>query len=469
MILRRLVALVPFALVIPATARAAPAEYTAIRVDQGLVYVDVGRRNGVEPGQALEVVTHEGNDEAFHIGWIVLESCGESVSLARVPAELVPYIKRGTQLRLPNGQPAHVTSPEATAPPPSTPAPPTQAPPPIAKPAPAIATKLEPHVETPPAHAPAIAEFRHEPPALVPPGVPLTLSVFAPSPLARPMLMYRLRGEHSYVAMPFVAKPDSYYTVAIPPGRVQAPGVEYYIVVDTPEAPRRLAYATPEQPERVEVEGRFNETMELARYGVRDEISTTDELVSYASTNGVRDYYYRVEGDYLHRIFGNVYSMRFGAGYLHGVAVDGGTQMPTTVGFLYAYSEAELRGATIPLAFIPRLIFGVNDGGVGGGVEGRVRIGDELGMNFEGGVTFLSQLGFETFTTLTLHPVDRTTVALSAYLENLPLDNELGFRSYADLRYRFGTATTVGVRLGVAARSIDTIGPDLGLNLGLGF
>lgn len=466
MILRRLVALVPFALVIPTTARAAPAEYTAIRVDQGLVYVDVGRKNGVEPGQALEVVSHEGNDEPFHIGWIVLESCGDSVSLARVPTELGPYIKRGTLLRLPTGASAHVTAPEA--PPPM----PTPAPPPVTKPAPiapAIATKPEPHVDTPPVRAPAIADFRHEPPALVPPGVPLTLSVFAPAPLAHPMLMYRVRGEHSFVALPFVAKPDSYYTVAIPPARVQAPGVEYYIVVDTPEAPRYLAFATPEEPERVEVEGRFNETMELARYGVRDEVSTTEELVSYASTNGVRDYYYRAEGDYLHRIFGNIYSMRFGAGYLHGVAVDGGTQMPTTVGFLYAYSEAELRGATIPLAFIPRLIFGVNDSGVGGGVEGRVRIGDELGMNFEGGVTFLSQLGFETFTTLTLHPIDRATVALSAYLENLPLDNELGFRSYADLRYRFGRATTVGVRVGVAARSIDTIGPDLGLNLGLGF
>ena len=73
------------------------------------------------------------------------------------------------------------------------------------------------------------------------------------------------------------------------------------------------------------------------------------------------------------------------------------------------------------------MIFGVNDSGVGGGFEARVRLGDELGMNFEGGITVLSQLGFETFTMLTLHPLERTTVALAAYLENLPLANELGF------------------------------------------
>jgi len=302
----------------------------------------------------------------------------------------------------------------------------------------------------------------------VPPGVPLTLSVFAPAPLAKPLLMYRLAGERTYVALPFKPQPDSYFIVAIPAGVVQAPGIEYYIVVDTPDASRQLAFATPEEPARVDVEGRFNETAELARYGVRDEVSSTGELVSYSSANGVRDYYYRAEGDYLHRIFGTIYSMRFGAGYLHGVAVDA-TSMATQVGFLYAYSEAELRSSSIPIAFIPRVIFGVNDSGVGGGFEARVRFGDELGMNFEGGVTVLSQLGFETFTALTLHPLERTTIALAAYLENLPLANELGFRSYADLKYRVARATSLMVRLGVAARSIDTIGPDVGLGVALGF
>jgi hypothetical protein len=81
----------------------------------------------------------------------------------------------------------------------------------------------------------------------------------------------------------------------------------------------------------------------------------------------------------------------------------------------------------------------------------------------------LSELGFETFTQLTMHPTHNTSVALAAYLENLPLDNALGFRSYADLRYRFARATSVLVRLGVAARSIDTIGPDIGLGLAQGF
>ncbi|HEY1548671.1 MAG TPA: hypothetical protein VGG28_12670 [Kofleriaceae bacterium] len=440
------------------TARASPAEYTAIRVDQGLVYVDVGKRNGVAPGQALEVIAHEGGSDAFHLGWVVLESCGDSVSLARVPSDLAPYIKQGTVLRIPTAS----QSPPTPTP---TPAPTTTPPPP---PPPAIATTKPAVAETKPITLVATTGFHHEAPSLVPPGVPVALSVYAPSPLARPMVMYRAIGEHVYSMLAFVAKPDSYYVAKLPAATVQAPGLEYYIVVDTPDQPRQLAFATPEQPMRIDVEGRFNETTELARYGVRDEMSTDAELVNYTSQNGQRDYYYRAEGDYLHRIFGAVYSMRFGAGYVHGVAVDGDT-MPTTVGFLYAYSEAEFRSASFPIAFIPRVIFGVDDNGVGGGFEARLRLGDELGMNFEGGITVLSELGFETFTQLTMHPTRSISVALAAYLENLPLDNALGFRSYGDVRYRFARATSVLVRLGVAARSIDTIGPDIGLGLAQGF
>ncbi len=435
-------------LALSAPARAAPGDFTAIKIDEGLVYVDIGRKQGVAPGQAMEVVAREGNgDEAFHLGWIVLESCGESVSMARIPAELKPHVKEGTIVRMP-GAPTMRVQPAAPPPPPA---------PPKAD---------EPHV--PPTPLPAsVPQFRHEAPKLVPPGVPLTLSVYAPEPLANPVLMYRTQGERQYEALPFKPQPDSYFIVQVPEDKVQAPGLQYYIVVDA-DAPRRLAFATPEQPANVEVEGRFNETTELSRYGVRDEIATTSELVSYHSSSGQKDYYYRLEGEYLHRIFKTVYSMRFGAGYLAGQAVDG-NMMPANIGFLYAYSEAELRSSVAPIAFIPRVIFGVNDSGVGGGFEGRVRIGDELGMNFESGITVLSRLGFETFTTLAIHPTAKTRVALSAYLENLPFANELGFRSYADLRYRFARATSAMVRLGVAARSIDTIGPDTGVGVTFGF
>jgi len=151
-----------------------------------------------------------------------------------------------------------------------------------------------------------------------------------------------------------------------------------------------------------------------------------------------------------------------------GSAIDS-AMVRENVGFLYAHTEAEFRSSDFPIAFIPRLIFGVNKAGVGGGFEGRLRIGDELGMNFEGGVTVLSALGWETFTTLTVHPSPKTKIALAAYLEDLPISTDLGFRSYIDLRYKIAHATWALVRAGVAARSIDTIGPDTGVGLTLGF
>jgi hypothetical protein len=450
MSVRLAIALVAFTIAIPHSARAAPGDYAVSRVDEGLAYINIGRKDGVAPGQAVEVVTREGADEVFHLGWIVLESCGETISLAHVPGELGARVRQGTVVRLPGSIPTRRVA--------------------AATPAPAPAPGVAPAAPMPP--APRVPEpsarFRHQGPALVPPGVPLTLSAYASAPLKNPVLMYRTEGDHGYTALPFTPQPDSYYTVSIPADIVQAPGLQYYIVVDDPEAQRQLAFANPQQPAEVAVEGRFNETHELSRYGVREELSTSTELVSYQTKGDAKDYYYRVEGEYLHRIFKQVYSMRFGAGYLAGSAID--TDMARKhVGFLYAHTEAEFRKSDFPVAFIPRLIFGVNDSGVGGGFEARVRLGDELGMNFEGGVTVLSQIGFETFTTLTLHPTQRASVALAAYLENLPIATNLGFRSYVDLRYRLGRASWGTARVGVAARSIETIGPDTGLGLALGF
>jgi hypothetical protein len=253
---------------------------------------------------------------------------------------------------------------------------------------------------------------------------------------------------------------------------VQAPGFEYYIVVDEPDAPRSLAVADPEKPSFIGVEGRFNQTEELARYGVADEASTLAELVSYRSRDGVNDYYTRVQGEYLHRIFKSIYSMRFGGGWLRGHSIDrddSGTLKGREVGFLYAYTEAEFRSAVVPVAFLPRMIFGVNDNGVGGGFQARLRVGDELGMNFEAGITVVSEIGFETFTTLTVNPTRRLTLALSAHLEDLPLADELGFRSHVDARLKLMPRLWGTLRLGVAARSIDTIGPDTGLGFAVGF
>jgi len=420
---------------------AAFADHQIVRVDEGLAYVDIGKRDGVAPGQALEVVDRATPTETFHLGWIVLDSCGDGLSMARVPEELRAHVKQGTVVRMP----AHVA---------------------VAAPAPAAAPAV---AAPPPPPAMHRAEFRHEKPGLSPPGVPLTLTAFVPQELGAPTLMWRAVGDHTYNALPFAAKPDDYYTVAIGPESVQAPGLEYYIVVDGPDAPRALAYGDPAAPARVDVEGRFNATTELARYGASEELSTIGELVSYHVKGANPDYYYRFEGEYLHRIFKTIYSMRFGAGYLNGRTTDTGTMVPQTIGFLYAYSEAEVRSSEMPLAFLPRLIFGVNDSGVGGGFEGRVRIGDELGMNFEAGLTILSRLGFETFTTLTLHPTRRASVSLAAYLENLPVNTDLGFRSYVDVRYRLQGSWSTTLRVGVAARSINTIGPDTGLGIAYGF
>src|SRR4051794_5298868 len=87
------------------SARASPAELAIVRVDEGLAYVNIGSRDGVAAGQALEVVERAAPNESFHLGWIVLESVGEGLSMARVPDDLRAHVKQGTVVRLPRSLP----------------------------------------------------------------------------------------------------------------------------------------------------------------------------------------------------------------------------------------------------------------------------------------------------------------------------------------------------------------------------
>lgn len=445
--IRQLVFAIAIALT-PGLALANTDTHSIVRVDEDVAYIDMGRKDGLEVGATLEVLAAGPYGQAMIVGSITVDWVGPGTAMGKVPAEIRDRIRAGTMVRIP---------------------------PPPAPVVPVATVAAE--VEEPPApraieQRGPVTRLEHTAPNLVPPGVPLTLTAFAPEPLMRPVLMYRTRGAKEYKALPFTAKPDSYFTARVDADEVQAPGFEYYIVVDEPSAPRSLAIADPEQPSFIGVEGRFNQTEELARYGVADEASTLAELVSYRSRDGVNDYYTRIQGEYLHRIFKGVYSMRFGGGWLRGHSIDrdnSGVLKGREVGFLYAYTEAEFRSASVPFAFLPRMIFGVNDNGVGGGVQARIRVGDELGMNFEAGVTVVSEIGFETFTTLTVNPTRRLTLALSAHLEDLPLADELGFRSHVDARLKIMPRLWGTLRLGVAARSIDTIGPDTGLGFAVGF
>jgi hypothetical protein len=328
--------------------------------------------------------------------------------------------------------------------------------------------------------------YRHQKPSSATSGLALSLTVYAPEPLANPELMYRKSGDHSYKSVPFEAQPDGYYIAIVPAEDVVPPRLQYYIAIDGPEGKRQLASGNPESPLTLVVEGGLNEGLELKRYGFRDEVRAMAETVQYPQREGRGpDYYYRYELEYLYRLFGPVYSFRFGTGHLSGQSnvstatakvlnaqgqlEDVKLYTPKEVGFLYSYLEGELRSAAFPVALINRAILGTDTDGVGGGWQGRLRIGDELGVNFVAGATIVSKLGFEGFGEFNIRPSRNTFVTLASHVENLPLKEELGYRSHLDLRWLLTDNLSLLMRAGAAARDVRNIGYDAGLGAALAF
>jgi hypothetical protein len=327
---------------------------------------------------------------------------------------------------------------------------------------------------------------RHLPPKSATSGLALSLTLYAPQPLSNPQLMYRQGGEHRYKSVAFEAQPDGYFVAIIPPEDVVPPTLQYYIILDAPGQSRLLARGNPETPVTVAVEGGLNEGLELKRYGFRNEVRLMVETVQYPEVVGKgSDYYYRYEAEYLYRIFGPVYSFRFGTGELQGKSnystatakvinplgqvEERKLFIPKDIGFLYSYLEAELRHKAFPVAFINRAILGADTDGVGGGWQGRLRIGDELGVNFVAGATIVSKLGFEGFGEFNIRPSHRTFVTLASHVENLPLKDELGYRSHLDLKLLLTDNFSLLLRGGAAARDVRQIGYNAGLGAALSF
>lgn len=328
--------------------------------------------------------------------------------------------------------------------------------------------------------------FRHEKPSSATSGLALSLTLNAPAPLKSPELMIRRSGEHRYRRIPFQAQPDGYYIAVVPAADVVPPRLQYYIAIDTPRESRALAMGTPESPVSLTVEGGLNEGLELKRYGFRNEARAMAEVVAYPDRAGKGpDYYRRAELEYLYRLFGPIYSFRFGSGYLKGESnVVSGTvktvnalgetetarlYAPRDLAFIYSYLEGELRASSFPIALINRAILGSDSDGVGGGWQGRLRLGDELGVNFVAGATLVSKLGDEYFAEFNIRPSQNSFVTLASHVENLPLKNELGYRSHLDLKWLLSENFSVLVRGGAAARDVSNIGYDAGLGAALAF
>jgi len=493
---------------------------TIIAIDAGELVVDYGALKGAHDGDVVELwrplrlkhpVSGKPLNERFRIGALRLVQVRGTLSLATLEGTATRTPATGDEVLAP-GRAQPPPSAPAASPVSATPTPtdtPASTPAPTPTPTPADARPVDPDVEavaallktvegsTPRARAAAYAAFaasHHASPyarvlaeearALVAADTPAAPQYsVADAGLRRAragvaqryaleldarfvgaVLHARRKGAPAYRSIAMSSIGARYWSAALPGDAVAEPGLEYFVegVLATGAAVALVGSA--DSPREAEVEtlpSRVREPGQLAQ------ITLQSELASF-NVKKANDYVFQTEGSVGWRLQDvGIRAVRSGFGVLRG---KGGSlrdldelDRPSSVGLTYGYVETEL-APTTNLAFVLRPIIGLRDGGVTGGAQGFLRIGNDLHTNLSLGGEILGTVGQRGIVQLEWRTIPRVPILLRTEVTTQPSSSgDVGARAIAQVGYQLVRDLTVSARFSYQGRTINHAGPGAGL------
>jgi hypothetical protein len=341
--------------------------------------------------------------------------------------------------------------------------------------------------QTPPASAtpsspPEPLEVRHVPVAQVSAGTNLVLrSEVAPAwRLGALVAHHRNAGETAFRETAFELSSDGTYAAVIPVPPEQRVPVEYYLTARDTDGVESLRFANAASPYPVLVDvPQYTLEREalMEVYGQRrSRVSAFAEYVDYGShtIGGTRysDHYYRLEADYLYRLFTQVGglridSIRIGVGHLRSrtppfdmlVPADGSLS-GLRPGLDYGFSEVDV-GFSPKFGLGLRLVLGGNVGGFAAGFGGKLRIGRPAGSRAEIEGEYTAGLGGSGTVRLAWDTVPRFPMSAAIQVTNVP-SGPVGVRLLYRVHYQLTDSVLVGAQAGYQARTSVGGGPSLG-------
>jgi hypothetical protein len=491
---------------------------TVVAIDSGELVVDMGADRGVTEGQLVELwrplrikhpVTGKMLTDHFRLGMVRLTQVQKTLSLAKVDGTLLRPPATGDEVRVPTpNEPAPPITPwnpldaEATKV-----SPPAGTPPPAAAPIDpdAVAVtelfdvlrgvapearvtayerfaKLRPrnrfanllHDEAVALRSRGATEDDSRPALDAPilrlrPGTPQRYAVELDPRFVAAVVHVRPKDGAGYRSIPMTSVGPRYWSAALPGDAVTAPAMEYFVEgvpkSGAPVAVVGSATAPKEAPvDPSPFTGKKPGT--LARAAV------TSEYASF-NTKKANDYLVQTEGTFGWRL-GNVgiRAVRSGFGVLRG---KGGTladldtlggKGPHDVGLTYGYVEGEIAPSS-DFALIGRPIVGLRDGGVAGGAQGFVRIGNDLKTNLLVGGELLGTVGLRGIVELDWRTIPRVPIALRSEVTNQPagFGADVGARAILQAGYELTPELTLSARGSYQGRTINHAGPGAGLGV----
>jgi hypothetical protein len=289
----------------------------------------------------------------------------------------------------------------------------------------------------------------------------------------RSLLLY-VRPERegaAYERVQMERDPNGHARADVPEALVTPPAFAYFVVAVDRHGRGEPVLGTGEDPVRVQVAPRDPVVPKEPRSRVR--LST--EVVSFDGRSG-DDVMTVTEGDFLYRtLHGVLYGVRVGYGHFRGrgaplEVLDAGGA-PEVAAFTYGFFELELRlhrlfsvmaRATVGLGQLER--DELDQSGLRGGFQGRIRIGPERGTHLVVAGESIPELGQRAFLGLHWEAIEHWPMGAEVHVTDQPVaSGDLAVRGVFEVGRRFADVAALSARLSFQGRRIDHSGFGAGL------
>ena len=298
-------------------------------------------------------------------------------------------------------------------------------------------------------------------------GLPLDIAVeiSAPESVEKMILHYRKKGGKFYSKVEMERSGDFNYHTRIPREKISGKGIEYFIVVVGKDGKKRFGIGSARSPEQTAVK-----KSPVKQFGIKDKSqwTTSFEYVDFYYQDVNRDYYWKLETDFLYKIKTFLYSVRMGLGFFQG---QGGSledienkAIPDSaldpLSFAYFYTEMELR--IVKYFYVSgRFLAGTtlqepgheNGGDVIVGGQGRVRIGEDW-AHLVLAASFTKDAGVEAELSVYIDVLKKIPIAGYVLVTDLPVSEEWGVRLVGQVGWRPAPWIAVSLRAGWNIRTI---------------
>lgn len=301
------------------------------------------------------------------------------------------------------------------------------------------------------------------------PGQPQRIAFELDPQFAGAVVHVRRKGEAQYRSLPMESLGARYWAATLPGDAISEPGTEYFVEGVSAKGGGSVAViGTADQPKDAVVEPH---PVTGKRPGTLATIAMASEYASF-NTKAANDYVFQTEGNFGWRLKDvGIRAVRSGFGVLRG---KGGSLedldklgLPAKdVGLTYGYVETEI-GLSKNYGLIGRPILGLREGGVAGGAQAFLRVGNDLTTNLMVGGEILGTVGYRGIVQLDWRTIQRVPIMLRSEVTNQPAGTggDVGARAIAQVGYEFVRDLTVSARLSYQGRTINHAGPGAGLGV----